>query len=92
MAKVARLEDSARVSLQSVPAVESRIHRAGGPSLERRGGFLARKPNYGHEKRQREKQRQQKKAEKADKKRLKTEEEETKSRPPEEDQDGEETE
>ena len=53
---------------------------------------MARKPNYGHEKRQREKERQQKKAEKAEKKRLKAEEEALKSLPPEGDEDGEETE
>ena len=53
---------------------------------------MARKPNYGHEKRQREKKQQKKKAEKAEKKRLKLEEEATKSNPPEGDQDGEETE
>ena len=53
---------------------------------------MARKPNYGHEKRQREKKRQQKKAEKAEKRRLRTEEEATRSLPPERDQDGEETE
>ena len=52
---------------------------------------MARKPNYGHEKRQREKKRQQKKAEKAEKKRLKTEEEAMGSLPPEGDQDGQET-
>jgi hypothetical protein len=53
---------------------------------------VARKPNYGHEKRQREKKRQQKKAEKAEKNREKLEAEATTSLPPEEDQDGEETE
>jgi len=53
---------------------------------------LARKPNYGHEKRQREKKQQKKKAEKAEKKRLRLEEEAMKSRPPEEGQDVEETE
>lgn len=53
---------------------------------------MARKPNYGHEKRQREKERQQKKAEKAEKRRLKAEEEALKSLPPEGDEDGEETE
>jgi hypothetical protein len=52
---------------------------------------LARKPNYGHEKRQREKKQAQKKAEKAEKKRLKLEEEAMKARPPEEDQVEEET-
>jgi len=53
---------------------------------------VARKPNYGHEKRQREKERQQKKAEKAEKRRLRAEEEAMKSLPPEGDEDGEETE
>ncbi len=53
---------------------------------------MARRPNYGHEKRQREKKRQQKKAEKAEKKRLKIEEEAMKSLPPEGDQAEEETE
>lgn len=37
---------------------------------------MARKPNYGHEKRQREIKRQKKKAEKAEKKRLKAEQDE----------------
>ena len=53
---------------------------------------MARKPNYGHVKRQREKTKQQKKAEKAERKRLKAEEEAMKSAPPEPDQDVEETE
>lgn len=61
-------------------------------SPESRGGCVARRPNYGHEKRQREKKRQQKKAEKAERKRLKAEEEAAESQPPEGDQDGEETE
>ncbi len=53
---------------------------------------MARKPNYGHEKRQREKTKQQKKAEKAEKKRLKAEEEAMKLAPPDPDQDVEEAE
>ena len=53
---------------------------------------MARRPNYGNEKRQREKKREQKRAEKAEKKRLKAEEEAMKSLPPEDGQDGEETE
>jgi len=53
---------------------------------------VARKPNYGHEKRQREKERQQKKAAKAEKRKLKAEEEALKALPPEGDEDGEETE
>lgn len=53
---------------------------------------MARKPNYGHEKRQREIKKNQKKAEKDEKKRLKTEDEATESLPPEEEQGGEETE
>ena len=52
---------------------------------------MARKPNYGHEKRQREKKRHQKKAEKAEKKKLRTEEEVEISPPPREGSDGEET-
>ncbi len=52
---------------------------------------MARKPNYGHEKRQREKTKNRKKAEKAEKKRLKTEDEATESLPPEEEQGGEDT-
>jgi hypothetical protein len=53
---------------------------------------VARKPNYGHEKRQREIKRSQKKAEKAEKKRLREEEETISSPPSDGDQDGEETE
>ena len=55
---------------------------------------MARKPNYGHEKRQREKRKAAKKAEKAEQKRLKAEEEALKALPPEEEQemDGEEPE
>ena len=53
---------------------------------------MARKPNYGHEKRQREKKRAQKKAEKAERKRLKAEEEAMKASPPEGEQDEEEAE
>ena len=53
---------------------------------------MARRPNYGNEKRQREKKREQKRAEKAEKKRLKAEKEAMASLPPEEDQDEEEPE
>jgi len=63
----------------------------GGATLET-GGLVARKPNYGHEKRQREKKRQQKMAEKAEKRRLRTEEDATRSLPPDGDQDREEDE
>ena len=52
---------------------------------------MARKPNYGHEKRQRELKQQKKKAAKAEKKRLKAEEEAMKSAPSEPDGDAEET-
>ncbi|MFC1790994.1 hypothetical protein ACFL0I_00800 [Gemmatimonadota bacterium] len=53
---------------------------------------MARKPNYGHEKRQREKKREQKRAEKAEKKRLKAEEEAMGSLAADGDPDEEETE
>jgi hypothetical protein len=56
---------------------------------EKRGGRLARKPNYGHQKRQREKKKHKKKAEKAEKRKLRKEEEAMNALPPEEDQDGE---
>ena len=53
---------------------------------------MARKPNYGHEKRQREKKKEQKKAEKAERKKQKAEEELMKSLPPDGDPVEEETE
>ena len=52
---------------------------------------MARKPNYGHEKRQREKRKKLKKAEKAEKKRLMAEEEAAASETPEGEQGEEET-
>jgi hypothetical protein len=44
---------------------------------------LARKPNYGHEKRQREIRKQKKKAQKAEMKRLKAEQDSDSALPPE---------